>query len=332
LRETLRPWLQNILLHLEDAGLATATSSLTWKMHRDRSLPKADSIVRSLVNGHPELASEILIASAFGDCAKKLVAAEAGSTPLISPAVLEFYESAKRTLDIASTALYRLLSPIKGLWPQTATVRVLQIGDAPLAEKLCAESPGPFEITVVEENQLLLDRSKRRLAAFANATVLDARTQMPAGKFDLIVSVHGMHRLPDKIQLSGLREFLTENGLLVAIEPGASLFKDLVFGLDPAWFADSVEGFPVGALQSGKQWLTDLERSAFGTVAGSGVRIGEDINHLIVAEKGAEIITPAIADEAIAKPHRLAVIGDTELNEALRKHTDGEVMIGNPAV
>ncbi len=50
----------------------------------------------------------------------------------------------------------------------------------------------------------------------------------------------------------------------MAVEPGASLFRDLVFGLTGGWFEEAVDGMPVGRLEDIEGWQRTL--SAHGLV------------------------------------------------------------------
>ncbi len=313
-------WLQNILMQLEGAGLASEAGAEVWKVVRDRSLPKSTEVVKSLLGEQPQRAAEVLIAGAISGLAAKVGKdRKLASTRVIAPAVAEFYEYASTATRNASEALWKTLSEMKELWPAKRTLRALLIGDAPIADLLAAGKHASVELTVLEEAAGSLDRARRRLAPFANVTVIDAATQGVGGEFDLILSSHGLHRLPGNTTLAGIRELLTERGLFIAIEPNPSFFKDLAFGFDPEWFANSVDGFPIGALQAGNQWASDLKRAAFDDVQALPIRYGAESGSLLVATaapKAADAAMPegaAQAADAQSSRRKVLVAGRPEL-------------------
>ena len=277
-------WLHNILLHLETAGLAKEERPSVWKIVSDRSLPKSAAVVRTLIEEQPQLAAEVLMAGGISGCAGRIKRdGKLGDDSVVTPAMRYFYEYAERFKRDASETLWKVLSDIPEFWPRFRTLRILQIGDSPFAEIVAASRRDSVEVIVIVETGSSLDRARRRLGSFANVSVIDGVTQPANGKFDLIVSALGLHALPGSTTLAWIRESLVEKGLLVAIEESPSLFKDLAFGFDPAWFANSVDGFPIGALQNGDQWESDLRRAAFDDVQSKPVRYGTRIGSLLVA-------------------------------------------------
>jgi phthiocerol/phenolphthiocerol synthesis type-I polyketide synthase C len=302
-------WLQNLLIQLETAGLARTEDNGTWKVMPDPSLPESAEVVTSLAEEYPELAAEILIAGAISSLAGKIRdKTKPANAKVIAPAVLEFYTYASRSTRVASEALWNLLSQIGGLWPERRTLRVLQLGDAPFAEMIAAAKPEAVELTVLESGSSALDRARRRLGQFANINIVDVAANTPSGTFDLIVSAHGLHRLPEALTLETLRGLLAAGGLFVAIEPNPSLFKDLAFGFNPSWFRKSVEQFPIGALQDGKLWGNDLKQAAFDYVCVEPVSYGGETGSLLVATASASASLSA-ADEAVsAEPARKKVL------------------------
>ncbi|HRF10438.1 MAG TPA: SDR family NAD(P)-dependent oxidoreductase [Xanthobacteraceae bacterium] len=284
--ERLKPdhkqWLHNLLIQLEGARLAENDAGV-WKVLPDKSLPKSIDIVSSLGEEHPRLAAELLIAGAIsrlpGDIKRR---GTLGEARMITPAVTEFYDYASNATRAASETLGRALAKTMDKRPGKRTLRVLQLCDAPLAELIASGNTG-IDLYLLEEAAGSLDRARRRLSPLANVTVLDAASQSPAGTFDLIVSAHGLHRLPASVTLEGLRSLLAPGGVFAAIEPLPSLFKDIAFGFNPDWFAKSVEGFPIGALQSAEHWLNDLKRAGFDGACVEPIGYGDEVGSLLVA-------------------------------------------------
>lgn len=323
-----KPWLHNLLIQLEGAGLAQDDGEGVWKVLPDKSLPKSVEVVNSLFEEHSQLAAEILIAGAISGLAVEIKKqGKLGDVRVIAPAVVEFYDYSSKAVRDASEALWKMLSEAKGFWPQRRTLRVLQIGDSPFADLIASAKPDCVELSLLEEAAGSLDRARRRLSPFANVNVLDAATQTASGTFDVIVSAHGLHRLPGNLTLEGIRALLAPRGLFAAIEPNPSLFKDLAFGFNPAWFAKSVDGFPIGALQGGEHWQNDLKRAAFDDVRMQAIRYGEEAGTLLVATAAPVAVEQAANDNA-AEPERkkILVAASPEFVELLSEATDLEVV------
>lgn len=323
-----KPWLHNLLIQLEVAGLATEEGPGIWKVIPDRSLPRSADVANSLLEEQPQLGAEILIAGAISGLAAQVKKdGKLSDLRVMTPAVVEFYEYSSRATRDASEVLWKILSTAKDLWPQRRTLRILQIGDAPIADLMASAKPDSIELTLLEEASGALDRARRRLSLFANVSVVDAAAQSPDGSFDLVISAHGLHRLPGKLNLDSIRALLAPRGLFVAIEPNPSLFKDLAFGFDPAWFAKSVDGFPIGALQSGEHWLGDLKRAAFDDVQIQSVRYGQETGTLLVAT--ASVAVETVADEvggAETARKKVLVAARPELVELLSEHAGFEIV------
>jgi NADPH:quinone reductase-like Zn-dependent oxidoreductase/acyl carrier protein len=330
-----KQWLHNLLIQLEAAGLATQQND-TWKIIPDRSLPKSADVVKSLLEEQPHLAAEVLIAGGISGLAARIKKnGKSGETRVIAPAVVEFYETASKATREASEALWKALADNKNFWPLRRTLRVLQIGDAPFADLLATAKTDSVEIVVLEEAAGSLDRARRRLAPFANVSVMDAAAQSPGGSFDFIVSTHGLHRLPGNITLNNLRELLAAGGLFAAVEPNPSFFKDLAFGFDPQWFANSVDGFPIGALQGADQWAGDLKRAAFDDVCVQQIRYGTELGSLIIAtahSKPAYAAQPQAQEETPAETElkKILVAGNAALVELLSAEEGLEVVSTGP--
>lgn len=323
-----KPWLHNLMIQLEGAGLAREEGTGVWKVLPDSSLPKSVNVVKSLAVEQPQRAAEILIAGAISGLAAEIKKiGRLSDVKVIAPAVVEFYEYVSKETRDASETLWKLLSHTENLWPQRRVLRVLQIGDAPLADLIAAAKPNSVEITLLESAAGSLDRARRRLSPFANINILDVAAQSPHGSFDLIVSAHGLYRLPASITIDGLRNLLAPGGLFAAIEPNPSLFKDLAFGFDPAWFAKSVEGFPIGALQEAKLWSNDLKRAAFDDVRTQAIRYGDETGTLLVASAAAATEEAASRDAAAdTKRTKVLVSGCAELLELLPENDELSVI------
>jgi acyl transferase domain-containing protein/NADPH:quinone reductase-like Zn-dependent oxidoreductase/NADP-dependent 3-hydroxy acid dehydrogenase YdfG/acyl carrier protein len=287
LPEELRPWLIKLLLNLEAAELAQQKDS-TWVLIRDPSLPSAASVIKALAAEYPDRAAELLLAGAVTSFSEHIGANRAVTLQpdtVLPKASLEFYDSTNVSITESSEAFWRLLRDVKDLWPKDRAIRVLQIGYGPLTHSLTAKAEShSLQLTVWEPERRRFERAEMRLPRNGDVTLLNAEQKDKLGKYDLIVSVEGLHRLPADFGLSELKGMLVPGGLLVGVEPQPSLFKDLVFGLDPHWFLTGNSDYPVQALHSPDRWTLAFEQAGFDYSEARLIQCGPDSVSLIVGE------------------------------------------------
>ena len=289
LPEELQTWLANILVHLEAAELATRQLENQWRLTPDSSLPSSASVVKALAQEHPSRAAELLLTGAVTGLAEQIASNKAITLPtsaFLTTAALDFYDSANVSIGEASDALRKVLGKVQGLAPKDRALRVLQVGFAPLAHALASHEDGNILLTVFEPDRRKYERAELTLSKYGDVTLLDADRASKLETYDLIVAVEGLHRLPSGIGLDDLNASLAPGGLLVAVEPRPSLFKDLVFGLNPNWFAPDTADYPVGSLQPGDHWIAALERAAFNRPQASLIQCGSDFASLVTANAG----------------------------------------------
>ena len=139
---------------------------------------------------------------------------------------------------------------------------VLQVGFGPLsAQTATFAAAAEARLTVFETDRRLAERA--RLSLGRAAAVVETAEELAPGSFDLILASGSLHR-GDRALPGQLAGALATGGLLVAVEPGASLFRDLVFGLTAGWFEEAAGGLPVGRLEDIEGWQRIL--SAHGLV------------------------------------------------------------------
>ena len=83
-----------------------------------------------------------------------------------------------------------------------------------------------------EPDRRRFDSAQAFLAKHGNVVLVDAHQTAELGKFDLVVAVESLHRLPSRIGLSGVRQWLAPGAILLALEPAPSLFRYILSGLD----------------------------------------------------------------------------------------------------
>jgi acyl transferase domain-containing protein/NADPH:quinone reductase-like Zn-dependent oxidoreductase/NADP-dependent 3-hydroxy acid dehydrogenase YdfG/acyl carrier protein len=308
LDENVRPWLVNLLVNLEAAGLARRDRN-AWILIDDGSLPPSAAVVKALATEHQCHAGELLLAAAISGFAKQIAAGKAvpsETDQIVGKAALDFYDSANLATREASAALYRILIENKRFWPNDRALRVLQIGCAPLAQSLLSsEHANKLILTLFEPNRRRFESADLALSKTECRLVGSDQTH-ELGKFDLIVSLGGLHRLPRDLGLADVREFLSPGGLLAAIEPGSSLFKDLVFGLDSDWFRTGAFDRPISRLRPVMYWPNALNEAGFRNSVAALVNCGTNSACLVVAEappveSGSVTMSGQQADHAASK-------------------------------
>ena len=284
----LRPWFVSLLINLEAAGLAKEEDG-QLVLIRDPLLPSAASVVKDLVREHPARAAEALIAGRFTGFAEQVSSERAivgtGET-ILSTSVLDFYDVASVSLRDASELIARLIAH-DAFWPRDRAVQILQIGFGPLTQSLLAlQGPRDVLVTVFEPDRRRFDLAQRALAKTGDFVLVDAEHADDLGQFDLVLAAESLHRLPQNFDLARLRDALVPGGLLIAVEPRPSLFRDIAFGLDPSWFGAVAQDFPVQRLRQTDAWPVVLESAGFEKAEAQTVAGGSGLASLIVAEAG----------------------------------------------
>jgi len=280
----LRPWLTTLLAYLAAAGLV-APKRDRWVIVNDAALPDAASLLVELTQKHPRRAAEVLLAGALTGLVEEVVA-QAAVIPQtrLTRALLDFYDLAGVELRQASTLLERLLEG-DALWPRQRTLRILQVGFGPLSQSLTAlQRHRDFTVSIFEPDPRRRELAERWLFGGDTVVLADAKAVLARGPYDLIVAVESLHRLPAAVDPACLHEALAPRGLLLALEPQSSLFRDMIFGLDPNWLSPAAFDRPVGRTKNTNDWQTTLQQVGFANVAAQAVAFDGGRASLLVAE------------------------------------------------
>ncbi len=298
----LRAWLARALVSLEAAGLAKENNG-RWQVIGDPLMPGTASVVRELRAKHPDRAAELFITGAIAGLAEQIAssrAVTASAESILSANVLDFYDAASVSLQESSAILERLLDD-DALWPKNRALRVVQIGFGPLTEQLVAlRRRRDILLTVIEPDRRRFEGAQRSLAKHGQVALADEIADL--GTFDLVLAVESLHRIPDSIGLAGVLQLLAPRGVLIALEPQPSLFRDLAFGLDPGWFAADGSDRPAGRLKRTETWRPTLARAGFVNVQTHVLARGRGVASLIVAES--EASPPIVA----APPRSISIL------------------------
>jgi len=302
LPEDLRPWLTNILVKLQAAGLAKQNGD-AWRLIRDASMPKSQAIIKAIAAEQPGHAAELLLAGALSGFAAQIVSRRSIPLPaesVVSNSTLNFYYASNSEFRDANEALSRLLFDSGQPWPKDRALRVLQIGHGAIMHALAAGPAGAeIDLTVFEPNRRRQETADVAAVRERRISVVDAERFHELGSYDLIVSVCGLHMLPASVSISDIGARIAPGGLLVAVEPQPSLFKDIVFGLDPKWFLMHLsDEAPFSPLWSAEQWTETAQRAGLRDVLVQRLRCGNGVASLIVAKAGLAAAPVGQAHEA----------------------------------
>ena len=274
-------WLERLLESLEAAHLVKRRDD-QWLVVKDALMPPTASVIRELAAQHSERAAEILVLAAVAGLAEQLQGSSNSTWPQLTlpVSVLDFYDLASVSLRESSTVIERLLGE-DALWPKGRALRVLQIGYGPLTQFLIAlHHRRDIALTVIEPNRRRFGSAEGLLVKHGHIALIDSDEITAAGKFDLIVAVEALHRLPEGIGPIALRQVLAPRGVLLAIEPTPSLLREFLLELE---LTDNA-GQTVNAYgqRRPEEWPYVLENAGFVGVEAHAVLRG--LTWLIVAE------------------------------------------------
>lgn len=289
LPEDLRSWLINALFNLEAAELATREGDL-WQLVPDPSLPKSASVVKALAAEHPSRAAELPLAATISGFAEVVTESRKIAAPhasVLPDSALDFYNTTNVMVGMASDTLFRILRSCVKLWPKERALRILQIGYGPLIHSLASLQDRAALLTVFEPDRRRYENASVALSKNSEVMLIDEANYEKLGTYDLIVAVGGLHRLPSAVSLGGLKGMLAPNGLLAAVEPNPSLFRDFVLGFSPSWFTPSSGDRPMSPLLADNEWTAALRRAGFHSAEAMQVRCGgSEDGCLLVADAG----------------------------------------------
>ncbi|KQT17160.1 beta-ketoacyl synthase [Methylobacterium sp. Leaf399] len=261
--EAMRPWVHNALFALESSDLATLDNG-RWTLRKDVSLPAPDEIMRWIASDHPELSAELVLVADIGAVVGRLLANELDTVPTLSQNALDAFVLRSATARASADVIAGIVTACRDHLPRDRALRLLQVGFGPLSAQVAAFADGiEAQLTVFEADRRLAERA--RLALPRGVTVVEDPAELAMAGFDLMLASDVLHR-GDRGLLNRLAETLATGGVLLAVEPAASLFRDLVFGLTPGWFQSDTD-MPVGRLDDITGWQRSLSDTGLVRVA-----------------------------------------------------------------
>ncbi|MCI0598547.1 MAG: SDR family NAD(P)-dependent oxidoreductase [Beijerinckiaceae bacterium] len=301
-----RKWLLNMLAALEKSGLARSDRE-QFVLAENVDLPDPNNILQSIAAEHPRRSAELLLgarASGIMDCL-----ARGEEAAQIAESAIESFETGSATAAAAAELLATLLRRMGGSWPRDRALRILQVGHGPLswhaAELIEAHEA---RLTIHDPNPRRLERARLAFAREPRVRFADSLEYLPNAAFDLVIAAGALHRLaPGKAQIARIVETMAEGALIAAIEPAASLFRDLVLGL------------PLGTPQSqdpeGDGFSATLDWT--GLFSDTSLR-GVEIKAIRTASGPARLIMGQSPASAVRRdfPSRVLIVGQDEPQQA----------------
>ncbi|MGY2051738.1 SDR family NAD(P)-dependent oxidoreductase [Methylobacterium sp. JK268] len=281
LPEALRAWFVNQILALEGSGLAEALGDGRWKLRTDVTLPDPDEIMRWIAADHPDLSAELLLCADLGAVVGRILDGSLQQAPVLPQTALDGFALRGATVRASAATLMRLMERAQAALPRDRALRLLQIGFGPLSALAAAFAAAcEARLTILETDRRLAERA--RIALPSGVTVVEDPADLPQAGMDAVLASDVLHR-SDRDLLGRLAASLATGGLFAAVEPSASLFRDLVFGLTPGWFEGEPD-LPVGRLDDVAGWQRALSAAGLVKVAAdrAASQAGNDL--LLLAE------------------------------------------------
>ena len=329
----LRNWFVNLLIQLEAAGLAKREDD-GWLLHQEAFLPTSASVIALLARELPSRAGELLVASAISAWVARISAeriASMPSDPLLSSAVLDFFEASSVSVRRSGEMLSRLVESLDGFWPGNRALRILQIGVGAVPALLRTNSSDrSLLLSVFESDRRRLENARSALTRAGNVSFIETIAAIQPQSYDLIVSAEGLHSRDPGVTLGVLRKALAARGLLIAIEPLPSLFRDLAFGTEVNWFERGAADLPIGRLAPPRAWRSDLLAAGFARAEAIALGSAAEASALIVAEtENAESsLGHPLQDQG--EPRSVMIVDQTDTRELELSATLSRLLLADP--
>ncbi|HYP58582.1 MAG TPA: acyltransferase domain-containing protein, partial [Beijerinckia sp.] len=290
-----KSWFANLLAALESSGLLKRDAT-GLSLDESIALPEPDAILETIASDHPECSAELLLAASATVSLQRL---SAGDLEALSAGIAGFavdgFELGGDQPTHSASLLADLLQHSLASWPQDRALRILQIGYGPLSTRaLSLARKSGARLTIFEPDRRRAGRARLGFRPNDGVELVEKLTEA-SGPFDLVIGVDALHRsLRDPSLWSSLRDLLSPGTVFCAIEPAPRFYRDLTFGLDPAWFEQTVSGQPLGAILSDKAWvqrialagLTDVISDTLSTPTGAAFLLTGQIADIALESHG----------------------------------------------
>lgn len=268
IRPDMAPYLVNLLRMLQDDGVLEPAGQ-AWSWSGLDALPDAESIWSSLLGDYPDHSAEILLLGRVGMhlgdllCGRLPVGSVLPDDP--EQPMLDHYLAASPSRSGALDAVAALVAAATAALEAGQRLRVLEFcdGHPRIAPRLLQYfDRDRCELVLAAaagtDYELLSEGAARQLDLPALA--VDFAESPEVGAFDLVLVGFnlGAHDHPDRL-LGYMSRQLLPGGLLAVVEQPSSRWQEMVFGLDPDWWADG-DAPAQPPLKPAKAWAAQLGR------------------------------------------------------------------------
>lgn len=273
------PLLQRLVDMLEEDGVAERDGA-QWKLNGVSGLPGAEEIWRLVLADFPACLPEAVAGGRAGLHLPGVLRGERDAVDLSAPpkgvAAAEHLFEASPILWMSRYALGEALAAVVADWPTDRRLRILEVGAGAMglsAELLSLVPSERCDYVFTSPDRDLLSRAEAELngqRGFATAEIdfgCDPRDQQLAPNgFDVVIASWSLHAMSDlSTALEVIRWLLAQDGLLLMVERAPERMSDLIFGLQPEWWARSLAppASPRGRLLGEDEWCALLGRRGF---------------------------------------------------------------------
>ena len=273
------PLLQRLVEMLEEDGVAERRGA-QWKLNGAPELAGPEEIWRLVLADFPSCLAEAVAGGRAGLHLPHVLRGERAPAEILAPAkgiaADEYLFEASPILWMSHYALGEGLAAIVAEWPAGRRLRILEIGAGAMgssAELLSMAPPERCDYVFASPSRDLVSRADAEFGGRRGFSVTeidfsrDPRDQQLApNDYDVVLASWSLHAMPDLgTALGVIRWLLAQDGLLLMIERAPERMNDLVFGLDPDWWARSLPAPapPRGRLLGEDEWCSLLGKRGF---------------------------------------------------------------------
>ncbi|WP_320201891.1 type I polyketide synthase [Agrobacterium sp. rho-13.3] len=286
---SLRSYLANCFLILEDCGLATYENGL-WLLSPESGLPAVDGVIRELIWTSPESsASAILVNDAYRytmACLDEISQGGDGTT-------LSDFKPSDATVDhfrnhvaLSAKRIDSVYQMVEAYLQQASSTRsglvIAEIGATSVAvSSRLAVLADRYDanLFIVESDENLRRTLEVALVNNPRVTVIDGDIAAFSPHVDLAFSANGF--LCERLDANGgvrsaLRSVVGLGAEILLLEHPSTALDDFVFGLQQDWFGQGVlSDLPVGKMLSTSEMQHLLEDAGFEDVSAHQIEFAE---------------------------------------------------------
>ncbi|WP_237155125.1 type I polyketide synthase [Oryzibacter oryziterrae] len=254
----------------EDGALTRDDEGIT--LAEDAPYPAADTVIATLVATQPDRIAEAMslvrLTSALG---KRFAEGLLSDSDHVLPAALQAHlEGAAPSAAPLHDAVSRLATDLAEQWSCDRPLRMLIVGaEAVAIARKAIKLPTVTSVVIADSDHSRLDLARMAIADQNGLTVSSFDELATSGdrSFDVALTVALGSQPRASETLGRLRQLLADGGLMVGVEPDATLLADLVYGQSVSWWTGSIAPeYPVGTRKGTEGHVAALTAAGFEAV------------------------------------------------------------------